>query len=147
VSCGFATMAQCRETMMGMGGWCQPNPYYFVGPRRRPRVARAAAPAGNPDLSAMTVRHGAATRIGAGMAAACLFAVLLAPSAAARANAAYCAVSRGFEISYEDCSFATFRACLQEIRGLGGSCRPNARYAPPPPDRRYPDRRQTRPPR
>ena len=32
VSCGFATMAQCRETMMGMGGWCQPNPYYFTGP-------------------------------------------------------------------------------------------------------------------
>jgi hypothetical protein len=32
VTCGFATMAQCRETTMGMGGWCQPNPYYVAGP-------------------------------------------------------------------------------------------------------------------
>jgi hypothetical protein len=95
----------------------------------------------------MTVRLGTARRIGACVAAAGLLAVVLAPSAAARPNAAYCAVSRGFEITYEDCSFATFEACLEEIRGLGGSCRPNARYVPPPPDRRYPDRRQTRPPR
>ena len=95
----------------------------------------------------MKVRHGSAPRIGAGMVAAGLLAVVLAPSAAARTNAAYCAVSRGFEITYEDCSFATFEACLEEIRGLGGSCRPNARYVPPSPDRRYPDRRQARPPR
>ena len=27
-SCGFATMAQCRETVLGMGGWCYVNPRY-----------------------------------------------------------------------------------------------------------------------
>lgn len=32
VSCGFTTMAQCRETILGMGGWCQANPHYFARP-------------------------------------------------------------------------------------------------------------------
>jgi hypothetical protein len=27
ITCGFATMAQCRETILGMGGWCQVNPH------------------------------------------------------------------------------------------------------------------------
>ena len=54
-------------------------------------------------------------------------------------------VSRGFEMIYEDCSFPTFEACLEEIRGLGGSCRPNARYVPPAPDRRHPNRRRPPP--
>jgi Protein of unknown function (DUF3551) len=31
VSCGFTTMAQCRETVLGMGGWCLANPYYVAG--------------------------------------------------------------------------------------------------------------------
>jgi hypothetical protein len=74
-------------------------------------------------------------------------AVLAAPSALARSDSPYCAVSRGFEILYEDCSYPTLAACLQEIRGLGGHCRPNSYYVPPPPDRRYPDRRHPRPPR
>jgi hypothetical protein len=30
VTCGFATMAQCRETILGMGGWCQVNPQFRV---------------------------------------------------------------------------------------------------------------------
>jgi uncharacterized protein DUF3551 len=33
-SCGFTTMAQCRETVLGMGGWCYANPRYSV--RREP---------------------------------------------------------------------------------------------------------------
>jgi hypothetical protein len=40
VSCGFASMAQCRETMMGMGGWCQLNPYYVAGPATETRARR-----------------------------------------------------------------------------------------------------------
>jgi hypothetical protein len=43
ISCGYATLAQCRETVAGDGGWCQANPYYTarqaptgeLGPRRR----------------------------------------------------------------------------------------------------------------
>jgi hypothetical protein len=32
VSCGFATMAQCRETALGIGGSCQANPYHAARP-------------------------------------------------------------------------------------------------------------------
>ena len=32
VSCGFATLAQCRETLLGIGGSCQANPYYVARP-------------------------------------------------------------------------------------------------------------------
>jgi Protein of unknown function (DUF3551) len=30
ISCGYATLAQCRETVSGDGGWCQANPYYMA---------------------------------------------------------------------------------------------------------------------
>jgi Protein of unknown function (DUF3551) len=88
-----------------------------------------------------------AARAGAVLAGASVIASVVAvPSAVARTDQPYCAVSRGADIVYEDCSYVNFAACLEELRGLGGYCRPNARYVAPPvvpqPDRRRP--RQTR---
>jgi len=37
-NCGFSTLAQCRATISGIGGMCQPNPAYGVSkpqPKRR----------------------------------------------------------------------------------------------------------------
>jgi Protein of unknown function (DUF3551) len=87
-----------------------------------------------------------AARVGAVLAGASAIAWLAAvPNALARSDYPYCAVSRGADIIYEDCSYASFAACLEELRGLGGYCRPNARYVAPPvvanPDRRQPRRR------
>ena len=86
-----------------------------------------------------------AARVGAVLVGASAIASVVAgPNAAARTNYPYCAVSRGADIIYEDCSYASFAACLDEIRGLGGYCRPNARHVAPPvvpePDRRQPRR-------
>jgi Protein of unknown function (DUF3551) len=76
--------------------------------------------------------------------ASAIISVVAAPNAIARSGYPYCAVSRGANIDYQDCSYATFAACLDEIRGLGGYCRPNARYVPPPVapqrDRQHPRR-------
>ncbi len=73
-----------------------------------------------------------------------IMSVVAAPNAVARNGYPYCAMSRGADVGYQDCSYATFAACLEEIRGLGGYCRPNARYVPPPVapqrDRRHPRR-------
>jgi hypothetical protein len=30
-NCGFSTLAQCRVTVSGIGGFCDPNPFY-AGP-------------------------------------------------------------------------------------------------------------------
>ena len=30
-NCGFSTLAQCRGTVSGIGGFCDPNPFY-TGP-------------------------------------------------------------------------------------------------------------------
>ena len=38
-NCGFVTIEQCRATISGMGGFCEPNPFY-TGPAERP-VKRA----------------------------------------------------------------------------------------------------------
>jgi hypothetical protein len=46
-------------------------------------------------------------------------------------------------MGYQDCSYATFAACLEDIRGLGGYCQPNARYVPAP----VAPKRDRRPPR
>jgi len=27
-NCGFLTLEQCRQTILGMGGWCVPNQFY-----------------------------------------------------------------------------------------------------------------------
>jgi hypothetical protein len=35
-NCGFVTLAQCRETVSGVGGYCEPNPFY-TGPERKSR--------------------------------------------------------------------------------------------------------------
>lgn len=42
-NCGFATLAQCRATISGVGGVCQPNPAY-VGPAPRPQPKRHNQP-------------------------------------------------------------------------------------------------------
>ncbi len=38
-NCGFSTLAQCRETISGIGGGCVPNPAYDP-PVSRPRPKR-----------------------------------------------------------------------------------------------------------
>ena len=49
VNCGFDTEAQCRESLAGMGGFCEKNPDY----RPEPQVAEPAAPAvSSPPLPA-----------------------------------------------------------------------------------------------
>ena len=35
-NCGFTTLAQCRATVSGIGGWCYENPAY-PAPRQQPR--------------------------------------------------------------------------------------------------------------
>jgi hypothetical protein len=35
-NCGFVTLAQCRATVSGVGGYCEPNPFY-TGPERKQR--------------------------------------------------------------------------------------------------------------
>jgi uncharacterized protein DUF3551 len=41
-NCGFATIEQCRATVTGIGGFCEPNQFY-TGPAERPtrRVRKA----------------------------------------------------------------------------------------------------------
>jgi hypothetical protein len=34
-NCGFVSLAQCQETIRGMGGFCEPNSFY-TGPAERP---------------------------------------------------------------------------------------------------------------
>ena len=34
-NCGFVTIEQCRATISGIGGFCDPNPFY-TGPAERP---------------------------------------------------------------------------------------------------------------
>jgi hypothetical protein len=48
VSCGFTTMAQCRETILGMGGWCQVNPHYAA--KHAPATERRSRRAGRPAI-------------------------------------------------------------------------------------------------
>jgi hypothetical protein len=36
-NCGFTTLAQCRATISGIGGYCYENPAYPT-PRQRPRM-------------------------------------------------------------------------------------------------------------
>ena len=88
-----------------------------------------------------------AARVGAVMAGAVAIASVVAvPDTVALTNYPYCAMSRGADIGYEDCSYDSFAACLEELRGLGGYCRPNARYVAPPtvpePTRRRPRRKR-----
>src|SRR4029453_17042687 len=62
-----------------------------------------------------------AWRVGAVLVATCgIHSVVAVPDAVARSNYPYCAMSRGADVGYQDCSYATFAACLEEIRGLGG---------------------------
>jgi hypothetical protein len=53
--------------------------------------------------------------------AGAIISVVAAPSAVARSEYPYCAVSRGANIDYQNCSYATFAAWLEEIRGLGAT--------------------------
>jgi hypothetical protein len=36
-NCGFITLEQCRATVSGIGGFCQPNPFYNP---RKPRRSK-----------------------------------------------------------------------------------------------------------
>lgn len=36
-NCGFMTLAQCRATISGIGGMCEPNPAYVSPRSRKPR--------------------------------------------------------------------------------------------------------------
>jgi|RhiMetdeSRZDD1v2_1073273.scaffolds.fasta_scaffold862842_2 Protein of unknown function (DUF3551) len=45
-NCTFATFEQCRAQVLGLGGWCQPNPFpdtAFGAHAKRPRPAAARA--------------------------------------------------------------------------------------------------------
>jgi len=42
-NCGFSTLAQCRATIAGIGGMCQPNPAY-PSPPPRPQPKRPHQP-------------------------------------------------------------------------------------------------------
>ena len=35
INCGFVSLEQCRATISGNGGTCQPNPSYVPAKRRR----------------------------------------------------------------------------------------------------------------
>ena len=48
-------------------------------------------------------------------------------------------------MAYENCGFATFEACLEELKGLRGYCRLNQYYAAPPSPESQPDTRRPRP--
>ena len=39
-NCGFFTLQQCRETISGMGGFCEPNPFYNESPARKPGLRK-----------------------------------------------------------------------------------------------------------
>ena len=36
-NCGFVTIEQCRATISGIGGWCEPNQFY-TGPDEKPAL-------------------------------------------------------------------------------------------------------------
>jgi len=36
-NCGFVTLEQCRATVSGIGGSCEPNQFYNPGPGKRSR--------------------------------------------------------------------------------------------------------------
>jgi Protein of unknown function (DUF3551) len=38
--CGYRTLAQCRATISGVGGLCQPNLFYYAPEPRPPRYSR-----------------------------------------------------------------------------------------------------------
>jgi hypothetical protein len=62
----------------------------------------------------------------------------------------YCAASRGDQENYMNCGFATFEACLEELKGMRGYCAPNPYYvaapSPPAPSNSKPQRVRSRPP-
>ena len=39
-NCGFVSYAQCRATISGVGGRCEPNPRFVPGEPRRKKVYR-----------------------------------------------------------------------------------------------------------
>ena len=39
-NCGFITIEQCRATVSGIGGWCEPNLFY-TGPDPREKKRRS----------------------------------------------------------------------------------------------------------
>jgi hypothetical protein len=68
---------------------------------------------------------------------ACIAAVLCAIACVAVASSEtraapgdfpYCAASRGDQQEYMNCGFATFEACLEELKGMRGYCARNPYY-------------------
>ena len=49
-------------------------------------------------------------------------------AASAPGDFPYCAASRGHEEYSMNCGFATFEACLEELKGMRGYCAPNPYY-------------------
>src|SRR5260221_14008527 len=44
-NCGYATLDQCRAQVLGLGGWCRPNPFPRHGVRdQRHLVVQSATP-------------------------------------------------------------------------------------------------------
>jgi len=39
-NCGFSTIEQCRVTISGMGGFCEPNPFYRPAPKPARHVSK-----------------------------------------------------------------------------------------------------------
>jgi hypothetical protein len=39
-NCGFVTIEQCRWTVSGIGGFCEPNLFYMGGAERPAKLAR-----------------------------------------------------------------------------------------------------------
>jgi uncharacterized protein DUF3551 len=67
------------------------------------------------------------------LAAVSAFAIVagVASSASAASAYPYCAVSRGADMSYEQCSFGSLEECQAEVVSLRGYCHPNPRYVAP----------------
>ncbi len=65
------------------------------------------------------------------------FALMAAPTPSLAREYPWCAQ---YSWSNYNCGFVTFQQCLDTISGVGGFCKPNPRFVPPPP-RRYKERR------
>ena len=56
--------------------------------------------------------------------AGAVISVVAVPDAVARSSYPYCAMSRGADMGYQDCSYATFAACLEDILGSAATASP-----------------------
>jgi uncharacterized protein DUF3551 len=66
---------------------------------------------------------------------------LFIPSASQADPYKYCAVQGGNGGS-TNCGFRTYEQCMQQVRGMGGWCQPNAYYTGPDKDEEPPKRKR-----